>query len=259
MAPTHTLAARTTSPRSPLGALLFAFVVTSSFARAELPEPVSASAPPSFPDTIHMENGCYLSALVYIAHFTAAFPKERAVPLTVRPRNFHEPHTIALLSWNGRWWGRDEYCGVFEVRSAVGNGTVTASVRSTAEAALGFHSSQLARRGRVTIAPPTPPDLPLAHRARDVTVARMLLPIATEQYWIRSGGREIPLLFFRPTPDRVAVYDPQNGTATAETTVTDAAQIVALVAARLGYRCESVHRETLAHPAVLIASTAASR
>ncbi len=258
MALSHALAARSSSPRSPLNALLFAFVVTSSFARADLPAPGVASAPPDFPDTVHLENGCYLSALVYIAQFTAAFPGERAAPLTVRPRNFDEPHTIALLSWNGRWWGRDEYCGVFEIRSSVGNGVITASVKKMAETALGYRASQLARQGRVTIAPPTPPDLPVALRARDVALARMLLPLATEQFWIRSAGREIPVLFFRPTAERVAVYDPQNGTATAETANTDAAEIVALVAARLGYRSESVHREPLVLPPVLIASHASS-
>lgn len=253
-------ARRSARRRTALSSLLCAFIVTSALAKAERPAGNTATpaTPPAFPDAVHVEKGCYISTLVYISKFAAAYPAERAAPLTVQSRRFDGPHTIALLTWQGRWWGRDEYCGVFEIREAVGDGTVTAWLQRSAESALELLATQLARRGLIPTAPKTRPNLSVASRTRDVATARRLLRCATEQFWIRSEGREIPVVYFRPAPDRIAVYDPQSGTATAETALTDAAHIVVLVAARLGYTPDSVRREATASFPVLLASAAVS-
>jgi hypothetical protein len=71
-----------------------------------------------------------------------------------------------------------------------------------------------------------------------------LLPVASELFCIESQGREILLLFFRPGPDCVAVYDPRFGTAIARTKATSSAKVVELVAERLGYRVASIRTDT---------------
>src|SRR5690349_17649388 len=64
-----------------------------------------APAPPAFPDAQHVLNGCYISTLAYVTRFRAAFPSERAQPLTVELKQFHGRHTIAVMTWRGAWWG----------------------------------------------------------------------------------------------------------------------------------------------------------
>jgi len=226
--------------------VLLVFMVTSAFARFELHAEVTksgAATPPDFPDGMHVENGCYLSTLVYLAKFIAAFPGEQAASVMVQPRNYDEPHTIALVSWRGRWWGRDEYCGVFEVDAATHPATVTDSLTSAAEKALEKYSARLAKAGRVAIAPPTPNDLPLEKRAHEIAAARALLTCDSALFWVKTGGRELPFLFFHPAPGLIAVYDPVSGTATAESVMTNGARVVELVAAKLGYKVAAVRAD----------------
>ena len=65
------------------------------------------------------------------------------------------------------------------------------------------------------------------------------------------------MAFFRPAGQRIAVYDPEHGTSTAECAATDDAKIVLLVASRLGYRAESVRAELpLPQPALLASADA---
>ncbi len=70
-----------------------------------------------------MANGCYVSTIAFLARFQAEFPGERGVPLVMVRRNANTvrwSHTIALVSWRGEWWGRDEYYGVFALDREVG-------------------------------------------------------------------------------------------------------------------------------------------
>jgi len=212
------------------------------------------SAPPDFPDSAHVENGCYISTTAYLGKFAAAFPRERGTPVTVRPRNFDEPHTIALLSWQGRWWGRDEESGVFAVNRAVGSGAITDRIKRSAEAALERHSIRRGKaRGSARDAV-SAVRMSADARKHDVLVAAALLPGVSEVWWVSVGGEEWPFLFFRPVRDRVAVYDPRHGTATAETAVTHAGEIVQLVAERLGYRVTSVRPDLTPEPRVMLAA-----
>lgn len=256
MASTDSLSTRSVSPRASRSALLIAFIVTSALASASLsaaPE-TTAATPPDFPDAAHVENGCYLSTFVYLAKFLAAHPGERGEPLTVQSRNYDEPHTIALVSWRGRWWGRDEYCGVFAIDCAVETGIQAESLKTVAEAALQRRAARLLKQGRIVIPSSNARRLTADRRAQAVATARTLLPAGGTPFWVQDKGSEVPLLFFRPAPGQIAVYDPVLGTATAETTLTDPARIVALVAARLGYRNEPVEREKMSIPTVLLAA-----
>jgi hypothetical protein len=236
-------------------ALVCTATLTLTFAVATAP--ATESAPPDFPDAVHVENGCYVSATAYLAKFSAAFPAEHALTLTVQPRNYGEPHTLALVSWQSRWWGRDEYGGVFEVGRAVGDGRLTESLRLAAETALGRRAARLAKSGRIAIAPATPANLSAARRAHEVATATALLPVRAEPFLVRSGDREIPFLFFRPAAGKIAVYEPVSGTATAETAMTDPAKVVAAVATRLGYRVDSVRPDLSGLRGALVATASA--
>ena len=71
--------------------------------------------PPVFADAAHVANGCYISAVAYLAKFSTAFPAERGEPAAfVLPSagGSNQPHTLAIVSWRGEWWARDEYFGV---------------------------------------------------------------------------------------------------------------------------------------------------
>ena len=70
--------------------------------------------------------------------------------------------------------------------------------------------------------------------------AAQLLPCPGQIFWVRCGRSEVPFLFFQPTTGVIAVYDPANGTATAECTPTDIPGVVAMVATRLGYTVAAI-------------------
>ncbi|MEJ1970965.1 MAG: hypothetical protein WDM96_00090 [Lacunisphaera sp.] len=63
-------------------------------------------------------------------------------------------------------------------------------------------------------------------------------------FWVKDGAREIPLVFFRPTPGVIAVYDPVHGTGLTECAGGNDAKITALIAARFGYRVEDFRADT---------------
>lgn len=203
-------------------------------------------APPVYADTAHVLNGCHISSLVYLARFLAAFPQKKASPLLVTIRNADgvtRPHTIALLTWRGQWWGRDEYFGVFPLGLAAGRGVVTDTVAREAERALDQHSDLIAADRTRKLPGLAPARLSVARRGQEVALARKLLPLPARQFWVRCGDAEIPLLFFRPAPGCIAVYDPLHGTATAEVDCADDAAIVAAVARRMGYAVASIRAE----------------
>lgn len=70
-----------------------------------------------------------------------------------------------------------------------------------------------------------------------------MLPYASELFWVAGERDEVPLLFFRPAPCWIAVYDPLTGTARAYCEAGSPADIVRAVAARLGYDASQVHRD----------------
>jgi hypothetical protein len=196
--------------------------------------------PPAYPDPVHVPQGCYLSTAAYLAQFRAEFPAERAAALTVEPRGFYSQHTIAVVSWNGSWWGRDEYFGVFPLNCcAVRISDPNALVRR-AEKALVQHSENEISAGRAAFATPPPTRPSRVERLRWVTHAATLLPIASEVFWITSGREEIPVLFFRPAPGEVAVYDPLTGTGRAESRCPNTVHLVKSLATRLGYRADEI-------------------
>jgi len=144
---------------------------------------------------------------------------------------------------------------VFGISGAVRNASLE-RLEAEAEIALDRHARDLVRTGMISLTAPAPSRLSAQQRAREVSTARTMLPFATEQFRVVSGREEIEFLFFRPAAGCIAVYDPISGTASAETTSTNGAKIVELIATRLGYHVTSVQK-VAASSAALPATTAA--
>lgn len=195
--------------------------------------PLAAAVPPAFPDAAHVTQGCYISTVAYLARFAAAHPAERGHTLRVDIPTFDGPHTIALVSWRGGWWARDEYCGVFPLDRPVRERDDIAALRPRAEGVLRRLADRSVRQGKIALVRER--RLTSLERERDVSLAAALLPGASATYWVRCGAAELPFLFFQPKPGKIAVYDPATGTATADCDPVDAAELVRAVARRIGY------------------------
>lgn len=214
--------------------------------------PVQASdsdeKPPVFADTVHVQNGCYLSTARYLAGFRASFPAERGDNVTVEPRGFAGKHTIALVTWRGGWWGRDEYFGVFSLGLPVAGNPDPHALADFATRRFVKHARREVNARRAQYASDSPPALTTSEVIRFVRLASAITTTPGEVFWARSGIDAVPFLFFRPAAGLVAVYNPNHGTATAETTLSDAAHIVGLVAAKLGYSVIGVSRDPVGGP-----------
>jgi hypothetical protein len=205
--------------------------------------PPASSSPPCFPDELHVINGCFISTLAYVARFRAAFPAERAQPLAVEPKAFRGMHTITVLSWQGSWWGRDEYFGVFPLGRRVDKYPDPGQLVHRAEVVLDAHVRDELDAGRATWEPPPPRTLPTAERARLVAQAAALLPEPSEMFWVRCQREEIPVLFFRLSTGLICVYEPLTGTAQAESATTHPERLVRAFAVQLGYQVLEVRVE----------------
>ncbi len=217
----------------------------------------SLSIPPAYPDSDHVLNGCHLSSIRFLNRYLAEFPAERGETLVVSMRNADgstQAHTIALISWQGQAWCRDEYYGVFPLDCAAESNPNLDRLSARAERKLEKHAQMMVATGQAAARSESPTHLSAEQNLRDVTTAASLIPYSTKIFWVRSGNRELPMVFFRPDGKHIAVYDPAHGTSTAVCSATDDAKIVLLVASRLGYRVESVRRELTLTPPALLAS-----
>lgn len=240
--------------------LVASLVLSVATATAATTKATAEDAPPFFNDAAHVLNGCHLSSIAYLARFTAEFPAERGEPVVLIVPNgdgVKRPHTIALLTWKGTWWGRDEYFGVFRIGARVDSGVTADDLTDRATTLISRISSRASRNAGYRRPPVATGRLSSAELSREATVAASLIPHPSTTYWITDGGREYPLVFFRPSPGTIAVYDPHRGTGVAECAATDDSRVVAMVAARLGYNASSVRAEVPALPAAF--ATVAAR
>jgi hypothetical protein len=251
--------------RRPVISLILVVVVAGALApRNACAEPDDASAspsaatrssPPDFPDAVHLPQGCYISAVVYLERFRAEFPTEYGATLTIAPSVFAGPHTIALVTWKGKWWGRDEHCGIFDLHSAVAEDRSREQLRAAAECALNRFVSRHRKLGRLSASFDLPRGLSKANREEAVATAASLLPYASRIVWVRCGRQDIAFLFFQPAEGTIAVYDPASGTAHAECAATNFSAVVATVATRLGYKVTAVRADPPLSSSALLASS----
>jgi hypothetical protein len=201
------------------------------------------ATPPAHPDAIALRNGCYVSTAAYLARFQAEYPLERATSLTVELRDYDGQHTIAVVSWRGAWWGRDGPLGVFPLGATLARHPDPEKLRVLAADALALQAARAEKRGLDPYGRRPAAPLPGSERAAMIRYAAAVLPCASELFWVAGDRDEVPLLFFRPAPDWIAVYDPLTGTARARCDAGSPTDIVKAVAARLGYDAGHVRRD----------------
>ncbi len=239
-----------------LGSLVFALLLT-----ATLTTPAARGAaledPPVYPDDDHVTNGCYVSAIAFLARFQAEFPNERGKPAVITLRNAEgarRAHTVALITWQGEWWGRDEYFGVFALGRSVAANPDPEQLAGRAETMLAKHATKLIRAARAGRPSAPAAEMSSAQRMREVAAVARMVPVQTTVFWVKCGKSELPVVFFRPGDRQIAVYDPLHGTSVAECASRDDAKIVAAVASRLGYRVDGVNANLTSPVGTLVAS-----
>lgn len=201
---------------------------------------------------IHVANGCYISSFVYLSRFRAAYPAERAETAAIVLPNADgsfKPHTVAIVSWHGQWWARDEFYGLADLRSPSSRPWDLATVTGRVDAICRERAARQTAAGHRRQPDRAPAEQAEAIRWRieHIQMARQLLPVPSEIVWLRSGGQKMPWLFFRTSEGgSFAVYDPSIGTAQALADVKDAGRLVAAVAERMGYPAPSPVTETAA-------------
>ena len=239
------------------GALALAILLTLTLA-APATQAGPTSLPPAYPDRAHVSNGCHLSTITYLARYLSEHPTEQGEPLVIQVVNFDgtvRSHTIALLSWQGQLWCRDEYFGVFTLGCAVEARPSAERLVAKAQEMLERHEKKLIRAGGITLCPVPPEKMSAEQRTMEVKVMAEIIPFPTTVYWVHSGKRDIPLAFFRPAAGQIAVYDPQHGTCLAECSVRNDAKIVAAIATKLGYQADHIRPDfTVAHGRLVAAN-----
>lgn len=215
---------------------------------------VEASAPPAYPDSYHVFNGCHISSVTYLARFTAEFPAEHGHINVAVLRNADgsiKPHSMALVTWQGEWWCRDEYFGVFRLHCPASGAPDLRRLERL------FEDQAVRVNRRQPVRPPEAPDhFSADQRLHDVTAVAAGLPFANTIFWVHQDKHEVPVVFFRPAPGVVAVYDPTHGTAVAECALADDVRVASALATKLGYRADAIHRDFSAVGGALVAATA---
>jgi hypothetical protein len=245
-----------------LAALLLSLVLSAPALRAlEMTHVPAISAPPAYPDRSHTPNDCHLSTLTFLARFQAEFPQERGDAVVVAMHNeagVRWNHTVALISWHGQTWCRDEYLGVFALDFSFEHRPAAGRLATAVQSALDRQARQVLRQTGSNLLVAPPETLSDRERADDVTAAAHAVPFAVTIFWIQSGKQQVPVAFFRPNSRQIAVYEPLHGTCLAECASRDDAKIVALVATKLGYRADNV-RADLPTQSALVASVDSTR
>ncbi len=222
----------------------FGFTVRADIVTRTATAPIG---PPHYTIEDHVYNGCHLSTIAFLARFHADVPAEHGEALVISMHNaggVRKAHTVALISWQGYWWCRDEYFGVIALgRKAVANpemGRLTERLQTVLERrAHEFMTMPAAER---PVEAPT--ELTSAERLHQVVTATRIIPYASRIYWVGPGRRAVPVVFFRPSASEIGLYDPLHGTCVATCTLQDDAKVVALAAARLGYDAREVRADS---------------
>jgi hypothetical protein len=199
-------------------------------------EGISAPAPPHLPDSYHVINGCHLSALAYLARFAMSYPQETGAPVLITLLNadgVRRRHTVALVTWNGGWWCRDEFYGVICLHEQTHGQTDLVTLANAASRLL---ERRARRAGRTNPAPRRD----VCEGWQAVHLAARAIPFPSRAFRLCTNDGELGALVFRPGRRQVAVYIPRHGTCLAECAVEDDADAVALVAAQLGYTVSAI-------------------
>src|SRR5579871_5282625 len=146
---------------APLALLLLAASAPSAAARlVDAGDPLAG--PPHFTLEDHVFNGCHLSTIAFLARFNTEYPQERgeAVILTLKNGDgAYRSHTVALVTWHGAWWCRDEYFGVIALGRKVDAGQDKARLTERLQAVLERRGRDVMRGPESGQPPRAPSDL----------------------------------------------------------------------------------------------------
>jgi hypothetical protein len=224
---------------------LLLLAASAPFASARLIEAVDPlPGPPHYTLEDHVFNGCHLSTIAFLARFHAAHPEERGETIILTMKNedgAFRSHTVALVSWHGAWWCRDEYFGVIALGRRVEARRESARLTERLQAVLEQRGREVMQGAASGQPPRVPSELSQAQELHEVVTATRIIPFPTRIYWIGTGAKAVPVAFFRPSASQIAVYEPLHGTCVADCSLADDARVVALVAARLGFDARRVH------------------
>jgi hypothetical protein len=209
-------------------------------AALSLPSATGKDAPPSYPDKVHVPNGCQLSTVRYLAQFSSEYPEERGEVLEISLPEADRNHAVALITWHGKLWCRDEYFGVFPLDCPAETMPRMETLAGRAETLLRHLATRLTHKTGVRNASFSRGPMSREQRLAEVVRAGAIIPFRSTLFWIQNGGEEIPVVFFRPSNDRIAVYDPLNGTCLARCASLDDPKVVSQVAAKLGYSVDGI-------------------
>lgn len=161
-------------------------------------------APPWWPDQIYAANGCYLSASAYVARLASTYPAADATTYTVEIPSCRK-HTIAVVTWNGVKYGRDQYIGVFKIGDSDPQTSFVATLRRWWQA-------------KRTHRYPEKRPSSIAERHAEVLLARQIMSFAkTELVPVITPTGAVTILTWQTTTGELAIYEPMLGTAVGST------------------------------------------
>ncbi len=225
--------------RAHLCGLMLAIALTEIFLLPSVTGEDALSGPPCYPDSVHVLNGCHLSTIRYLAQFKSEYPSERGDVLVISTSDADRNHAVALITWHGQLWCRDEYFGVFSLDSLEPRPNSEVLV-DRIENILRERAAQSGHKGGGPNTHLARGSISKDQRLVEVVRAKQIVPFCTTLFWIRSKNQEIPMLFFRPASQRIAVYDPLHGTCIASCECHDDSRIVSYVAVKFGYSVDGV-------------------
>ena|ERR1035438_10164333 len=197
------------------------------------------SAPPTYPDTTHVFNGCRLSTERYLSRFHTAFPEQFNQPLELTMQNAEGStfgHTVALVGWRGQLWCRDEYFGVFPLNCSSLVRPSHSQLVDSAQTLLYEQASRLIRTAGRPQMQRMPDRMSSGQRLSEAVAAMRIIPFPATLFWVHSSEGDTPMVLFRPADGMIDMYDPRHGTCQARCSSRNDAQVVEQMAARLGYR-----------------------
>jgi hypothetical protein len=156
------------------------------------------SAPPCYPDKIHVSNGCHLSTVRYLAQFKSDYPDEQGEVLEISLPDACRNHSVALVTWHGRLWCRDEYVGVFPLECRAEPRPKPEVLVEWTEYLFRQQAARLIQRDGAANTHFTRGPMSKEQRLAEVARAEQIIPFRTTVFWIRCKNQEIPVIFFAP-------------------------------------------------------------
>lgn len=156
-------------------------------------------SPPWWPDEHFVANGCFVSTSAYLHKLRERYPGVPTRAAHVRlPTGAH--HTIAVVHWHNRNYGRDVFLGVFRIRGELQDSFDRA------------WAAWLSRGGQYGFKEPRVATL--AERAQELELAAKILAFAHPTLiHVASKNGLVPLLWWLTPEGDLAVYEPTIGTA----------------------------------------------